>query len=1166
MMSNPCFAIRPIRLLMMACGIVAMLATASACGSDDDTLSPVPSPPNNGGPTNGTGTEVLRTVLGARQVEARQRFGVTCIWNNSNAAASGRASGLDFDIVPNDASFLIDRDGTATEGRLAYVTPTRAGQYTIRCRSRDSRWRDTNGARITVVAGNPTRVVPVLLDTPDVLVQTIHAGDVRRVGCEGRDQDGNRTMLLEAATLSASRAAEITLTRAGEYAVRPTVAGSYVLTCTAATLMADTVLTLNVLPATPTRVIADVTPQLVPAGDQVWVHCRVVDAFNNTIPDAASTYDVVTDAGTVVPADRLFRDELGLRMHRAGGYNIFCRMPVSGQPDLEMSAPLTVEAGPAVDWVVDASLFAEQRCVEQQLALPVIVQAHDAYGNLVEAGQVVWTAVPNRVRVATDGRAITFLDDGVYELTGTYVGPHADGVTLPPVVIGGVHVDSKPPEIVINHPARGAMLTKADTDHVVGIDGMVTDATSGVRMITVENQPVDLSHLATPPLAMAISHDKTNSAWGLNVITAVAEDTCGNRRTYKQSYLQSAAYGPVAVTSQPTARIPQSMVAYASPDVLDDHNRNDVDDLATIAEVTLQAQDINRVIPDRLWITPDNNNDGVIDTTSENCIFVSRTLTRTGLVLFADKIYPNPKDPSRNAALRFTGPQIETIQSVNGGMRVRVSVQDFEFALRGEGTLNMGCIIGNQYVTESGSVRAKKITADVTLHTGVQNSISHTTLDDSDIALSFDCTGSGRSACPYIQGSWGQMQNIVDRFLDIAADKVRGEAEKSLKETMIAQLPGLIDNFLQNDSLISKSFRLPSPINKTLSVEASVDNILLSAADGVRVSMASQLYQCGGESARLRALNPKGPMRHALLASPPAVTLAPGTFGVAVKDDVINQALWSAWYGGAFDMTLPDWGNTCGARSDECANALNQTVYDAVVGAIGLDVMDAFALTIRPMLPPVLLPAQPGSNANLTVGLGDVYIEGTVDLSKLPSAWLNAVGAGGGVAGNAPPNGLSLPAEPIHVRMYATVLWPADIQLDTQSNALALQVLAKNSTPVFHLQSAAPVDDFYSGYAVTALQHVLTWVVPSLVGDVLERFPLPVVRLPMLPGTSYQVQIKVSQGVVERTADRQHTLVRGMSLQQFIPVAAAHEDGVVVEVTNDVDVYDPISEVSSCPQ
>src|SRR5690606_17445927 len=117
----------------------------------------------------------------------------------------------------------------------------------------------------------------------------------------------------------------------------------------------------------------------------------------------------------------------------------------------------------------------------------------------------------------------------------------------------------------------------------VRVQGVVTDATSPIDSVIVNGVEQPISGTSEAPIDTA-----PPGQWGLNVIEVVASDRCGNRATHSQSYLRSEGYRPAATVASAAARVPRGQTLRLTQPVVDDFDRTDIDDFATLAERYLE--------------------------------------------------------------------------------------------------------------------------------------------------------------------------------------------------------------------------------------------------------------------------------------------------------------------------------------------------------------------------------------------------------------------------------------------------------------------------------------------------------------------------------------------------------------------------------------------------
>ena len=159
------------------------------------------------------------------------------------------------------------------------LTGETAGVYQVTCIGDSLGMRDASPARWEVVPGDPVRSATVV--EPPVVV----AGESSVVECYGWDAFDNRVML------DANVAIDTQPDAAGVVVVdgmiSATAAGRYDVTCDIPGT-AGPAAELAVLPGAPARLVAGLTPvrAVYSIGQVVTFAARVVDEFDNTVPDA----------------------------------------------------------------------------------------------------------------------------------------------------------------------------------------------------------------------------------------------------------------------------------------------------------------------------------------------------------------------------------------------------------------------------------------------------------------------------------------------------------------------------------------------------------------------------------------------------------------------------------------------------------------------------------------------------------------------------------------------------------------------------------------------------------------------------------------------------------------------------------------------------------------
>lgn len=201
---------------------------------------------------------------------------VTCVAVDANGdAVEGHSLRVDVRPIQGWARGAMDRK------RLTGQT---AGVYQVTCIGDSLGLRDASPARWEVIAGDPVRSATVV-DPPVML-----AGESSAVDCFAWDAFENRVALDGEIDIDTQPdAAGVVVI---ERTVSATAAGRYDVTCDIPGT-AGPAAELAVLPGQPARLVAGLTPvrAIYAVGQVVTYAARVVDEFDNTVPDAPLVWD-----------------------------------------------------------------------------------------------------------------------------------------------------------------------------------------------------------------------------------------------------------------------------------------------------------------------------------------------------------------------------------------------------------------------------------------------------------------------------------------------------------------------------------------------------------------------------------------------------------------------------------------------------------------------------------------------------------------------------------------------------------------------------------------------------------------------------------------------------------------------------------------------------------
>lgn len=177
-------------------------------------------------------------------------------------------------------------------------------------------------------------------------------------------------------------------------------------------------------------------------------------------------------------------------------------------------------------------------------------------------------------------------------------------------------------------------------------------------------------------------------------------------------------------------------------------------------------------------------------------------------------------------------------------------------------------------------------------------------------------------------------------------------------------------------------------------------------------------------------------------------------FGIAIKDDAINQFFWSAWRKGGFDLA-----------------SLTSLGCDGTVTG------GAVSFTSFALLPPILMPA---TGDSVAIGLGDVQLTGTVAQ---------------GVVGKT--------GAPLNVTLYASAIGTGKMGVTT-SGALTIMFAP---TPQVAAQLVSISDSTVIEQVGTALVPYFGCVAQQIARMTLETFPAPKLKL-KLPASEKELTVK----------------------------------------------------------
>jgi hypothetical protein len=922
-------------------------------------------------------------------------------------------------------------------------SPTTAGTYRVRCYTEDGSVEDESGVSIDVLPASPARVETELEST------VAAAGAPVAVTCDLFDTYGNRLPVEPGGGLDADAELLIDSPLGASYVVRGTVTGDYAVTCRHGSLVDPTPAVLTVVAGMPGA--SEVVVEAAAVQPEQWVNasCSVTDAWGNPVEGVTTELVLLTRGGTAPAAGVVTQSEDGFAAREAGTYYVFCRVAGCARCG-KTPAEVRVLPGNPCTWVVDAL---PQDCYWQGRRLPVDFEVFDFWGNRIEEVEVLLAATAAAAGVIQDGpNSWVVAGEGDHDLEFSLAGDfdasrcsQLDGYAGAPEVLA-VRVDSTGPAIDIQ-PARAAVLVQDDiADTPVLLSGTIADAVSTIASASVNGTDLGADGTLTSiPVSLSQS-----SRWGTTIVTARAEDACGNRSVLAQSFVRSgdtAASGFFAAATAPDAgaRAAQGILVQLNQDLIDDYDRSDLDDIASIGEVMLESQDFNDLVPPGHVLASHT-----VDRSCNWSLSCGDTWAETEYLVERDE------DASRKIVVE--GPYLLSLEAIDGGLRLHVRVGDstpgpgFEFPLRmwardrscfcgaGPTTIATTEVKGIAYATQIDVTG----TMAVTLIGGVPQ-VSAPNLSVSSSGLGFDMS------CD----AW--IDWLCDWIADTLVDQLSDLIEDAIADAIRSEIPPLVEELLGGFSLDS-GFEIPAPLNMRLEVASGLDWILfcgpsaglprppecpeVSPEPGFgQIGLYTQIYP----TARGAGIPVSAPGAIRKGGGLPVFDAENSELGFALRDDTLNQILWALWYGGGLDID-----------SDQLAELLEDG------GVSGVEMSISFAT------PPLVMPGRDGRE--IEIGVGDVYLDATVDLGAL----LNASGV-----------------EPLHVGLYLSTILGGSLDIN-DANEL---VVSLDAEPQIFVEAVEIGDAGYQAEMSELLVELLALMLPDLLSGAISSFPIPEIDL-----------------------------------------------------------------------
>lgn len=447
----------------------------------------------------------------------------------------------------------------------------------------------------------------------------------------------------------------------------------------------------------------------------------------------------------------------------------------------------------------------------------------------------------------------------------------------------------------------------------ITLSGQVCDSHSPIASLTLNGQSIQVSGAD-----LCVPFNVTQlSAWGLTLVNGEARNAAGRVTQVARSYLRGPDYLPPDLVALKRARVPHALLTQLSQSLLDDGNANTLDDIASIAAQLASTLNWNTNFPTVLTVSPDINQDGLVDTQVYDCPFQQRTNHLTGYRATHGTVTHGP------VTVRIA------LNADHSGLTITVHATNLSMPVTVVGYVNLACAGGELSSTATGTARATSVTFtwDIKASASSQGaSLAGSNYDVQTEGLVVDVDWSGLSI----------IDNLVGTIIAGSISAINSYLGQFLVGLLSPRITGLLSSVVPDEPT------LPFP-HVTLATQADT---FLFPTGAMRSAASAQAYPTAvraGPAPSFGALRRGGTL--------PDFAGAAFELGVAVKDDAVNQVLWAAWQSGTFDLT----------------SLTPVGCNDQLSGAV----LNSFA-----ELPPVLM----GSDATPTVsiGVGDLRLSGTI--------------------------------------------------------------------------------------------------------------------------------------------------------------------------------------------
>jgi hypothetical protein len=399
------------------------------------------------------------------------------------------------------------------------------------------------------------------------------------------------------------------------------------------------------------------------------------------------------------------------------------------------------------------------------------------------------------------------------------------------------------PKITIAFPPRGATLTG---DPTVTVTGTVTSKAGAITEFNINGAAVALD----PDGSFA---HPLESSQGMNLIIAETLDELGGTARTTPAYYFSTVWYPVDAADPKKAMVQDGLMVFLGPEVWDDNDTSDVDDLATVMVYYMASLDLGALI---------------------------KNPVSTGKYLWCDYVV-------NVSNIQYGDPDIDLIP-IDGGLHQKVVIPDFSADIQ---------IDSSGFLCSLADMKGKATATDIEIVADVliasNGGVVSATMSQSNVTV--------HGLNIQISGGWGFLLNwLIDFFEDSFAAQLEDAFEKQLG----AQIPKAIVDAL-NSLALDQSIPVAPFMDDGEAVVLKIKTGLSSAKftpQGAALGMQATVVV-----PKVTPHNPLGSIGRAAcltgLAEPFTFPMK-GQLELALHDDFFNQIPYGMYLGGLLEMDL----------------------------------------------------------------------------------------------------------------------------------------------------------------------------------------------------------------------------------------------------------------------